>query len=103
MSSLIAITYLPVARFHEIAPCSARQISVVGVFLSTITATTLRRLVRGSCIDTRFTPRIASVFLRKSVNSGSSATRLMRLDSLGGDREVNGGGVGLRPPGVGVV
>ena len=45
---------------------------------------TLRKLVSGSCIDTRLTPRIAErVAQVAAVNSGSSATRLIRLDSLG--------------------
>ncbi len=83
MSSFTAITYLPAARFQAAAPYSARQTSVCGMLRSSTRTTTLRRLVSGSCIDTRFTPWMPSPWRRCCRYSGSSATRLIRLDSLG--------------------
>ena len=83
MSSLMAITNLPPDLSSEEAPYRALQTSVAGVFLSTTTAMTFLRLVRGSCMDTRITPLMPRLRFKWLVNTGSRATRLISEDSEG--------------------
>ena len=61
MSSLTAMTYLPISACKLAAPCSARQISVRAMPGANCTNTILRKFESGSCMTTRRTPLIASV------------------------------------------
>ena len=61
----------------------ARQISTRGVPFSMCRITTLRKLVSGSCSDTRLTHLMPRPSRKPCSSSGSSDTRLIRLDSLG--------------------
>src|SRR6185437_4272170 len=83
MSSLTAMQILPQFAISDDAPLRPRQTSVRGVLAAYCTKITGRKLVSGSCITTRLTPRTARWSRRCASHSGSYATFLTRLDSLG--------------------
>ena len=74
---------LPQSARSAEAPRKARQISVRAVPWANCRKITLRRLVSGSCITTRLTPRMPSWSRRCVRNIGSNATFFITLDSLG--------------------